>query len=135
VCARLKEWHADGPHTAASMHPATQGSAPSRPAPYAICVFVPLIDLTHETGFTQFWPGTHHAEHLLGFGGAAQVLQCTADAACTAGSAVLYDYRVLHRGMPNVSAGTRRDVVQVVYHRKDYQETRNYRGERLWKDL
>jgi len=42
--------------------------------PYALCVFVPLIDLDQDVGFTQFWPGSHRYNGLWGFGGAATSL-------------------------------------------------------------
>ena len=108
------EWHADGPPCAPG------GSA------YAVCVFVPLLDLDEKTGCTQFWPGSHVHQHLLGFGPAGNVLETTVRAQVAAGSAVLYDYRILHRGLENTCSDGRRDVVQVVYHKPDYTEARNY---------
>ena len=39
---------------------------------YAICVFAPLIDLSETVGYTQFWPGSHKYQGLLGFGPAAE---------------------------------------------------------------
>lgn len=98
----MQEWHSDGP-------PAAQADQP-----YAVCVFVPLLDLSPATGCTQFWPGSHVHAHLLGFGPAAVVLETAVDGLVAAGDAVLYDYRVLHRGLPNECEGIRRDVLQVL---------------------
>jgi hypothetical protein len=70
-------WHADGGH---GKFVYGEGCAPD--APYALCVFVPLVDLssphivisgdgthttaTHGLGCTHFWPGTHTAtNHAL----------------------------------------------------------------------
>lgn len=97
----VQEWHSDGP-------PAADAARP-----YAVCVFVPLLDLTADTGCTQFWPGSHMHAHLLGFGPAAPVLEAAVDGRVAAGDAVLYDYRVLHRGLPNACEALRRDVLQV----------------------
>jgi uncharacterized RmlC-like cupin family protein len=41
-----QEWHSDGPHYG----PGADERGLGEPPPYAICVFVPLIDLTMETG-------------------------------------------------------------------------------------
>jgi ectoine hydroxylase-related dioxygenase (phytanoyl-CoA dioxygenase family) len=112
--SHVQEWHSDGPP-----------SAPRCDA-YGVCVFVPLIDLNETTGCTQFWPGSHVHQHLLGFGPAATVLETAVEAHVTAGCAVLYDYRVLHRGLENTSSHGRRDVLQVVYHKPEYCEKRNY---------
>ena len=48
------------------------------------------------------------------------------DAIVPAGSAVLYDYRCMHRGMPNQSADTERPILQFLYHKKSYVERDNY---------
>ena len=89
-------------------------------------MFVPLIDLDRAVGFTQFWPGTHTSPKMAGFGAAAELLSCHVDAVVAAGDAVLYDYRLLHRGMPNASAATERPVVQFLYHTASYRETSNF---------
>ncbi|TPX64759.1 hypothetical protein SpCBS45565_g05668 [Spizellomyces sp. 'palustris'] len=117
--ADTQSWHADGP--------------PSRPPsrPYAVCVFLPLIDLTCETGFTQFWPGSHTDAGLLGFGPAAEVCGATVDGMVSKGDAVIYDYGLLHRGMGNTS-NMRRPVVQMVYHVPGWQDRKNYGRESLF---
>ena len=43
-----------------------------------------------------------------------------------AGGCVLYDYRLMHRGMPNTSVGTERPLVQLLYHSRAYVEKKNY---------
>jgi ectoine hydroxylase-related dioxygenase (phytanoyl-CoA dioxygenase family) len=94
-------------------------------------VFVPLIDLTRETGCTRFWVGSHVADGLIGFGGAAGVLRGEVDAIVRAGACVAYDYRTMHRGLGNVS-GAVRPVVQFLYARSTYRETKNYGVESLF---
>lgn len=50
-------WHSDGGHLAGAvtgwegLHDPAAAAAP----PYAICVFVPLVDLTAMNGYTEFW--------------------------------------------------------------------------------
>ena len=39
---------------------------------------------------------------------------------------MLYDYRLMHRGMPNTSVGTERPLVQLLYHSRAYVEKKNY---------
>ena len=50
-----QEWHADGKH----LGPEADFSGNGAAAPYAVCVFVPLVDLNHILGFTQMWMGSH----------------------------------------------------------------------------
>merc|ERR1712080_157223 len=52
-----QNWHCDGPHI-----------SKTNDKPYSICVFVPLIDLNKEIGYTQFWPASHKRD-MLGLGG------------------------------------------------------------------
>lgn len=99
--------------------------------PYALCVFVPLIDLDVRVGYTQFWPGSHVSSGLVGFGAAAELMGCTVDAIVAAGDAVVYDYRLMHRGMAKVG-DRRRPVLQYVYHVPSYRETKNYGTEKLF---
>lgn len=119
--ADAQDWHSDGDHRGATS--GWHGEQASRP--YALCVFVPLVDLDSLVGFTQFWPGTHHHPKLAGFGASAPILGCNVDATLAAGGAAIYDYRLLHRGMPNQSS-VERPVLQFVYHTASYRETKNF---------
>ncbi|KAJ3024020.1 hypothetical protein HKX48_007951 [Thoreauomyces humboldtii] len=116
-----QSWHADGP-------PARDAASP-----YAICVFVPLIPLTRETGCTQFWPGSHTSRALLGFGPAAEVCGATVDGMVGSGDAVVYDYGLMHRGLENASTLVR-PVLQMVYHVDGWKDTTNYGEERLFPE-
>ena len=122
-----QRWHADGNHqnVADDEDPSIE--------PYALCLFIPLIDLDHDTGFTQFWPGTHLYRDLVGFGPIAELTNATFDGICSAGSAVWYDYRLLHRGIYNVS-NVLRPVVQVIFKQKWYVEKRNYGNESIVRE-
>jgi ectoine hydroxylase-related dioxygenase (phytanoyl-CoA dioxygenase family) len=120
----VQDWHTDGP-------PARVRAGVCKP--YACCVFVPLQDLESDPamGCTQFWPGSHLCPHLLGFGPAASELHSTLDALVRAGDAVLYDYRTMHRGLPN-NSDLQREMLQIVYHDAAYAETRNYAGASMY---
>lgn len=120
-------WHADGEHQkgAADIGWNINGWKTHLAEPYALCLFIPLIDLDDETGFTQFWPGSHQSRGLLGFGPVAKLTESTWDAKAKAGSLICYDYRTMHRGMKNCSTMLR-PVVQILIKKKWYEETRNY---------
>ena len=95
-----QEWHSDGPHrgaaagwdTAAATTHADSGAMTDDAdacdddgshfeacaPPYAVCAFVPLLSPAGRrfgsgVGATQFWPGSHAYDQLLGFGGAARI--------------------------------------------------------------
>lgn len=129
--ATNQDWHCDGRHLAGAARADFDGDGLA--PPYAICVFCPLVDLNADVGFTQFWAGSHRGAELIGFGGAAEVLRGTVDGIVQAGGAVAYDYRTMHRGMANVSAGTTRPVLQFLYAESNYRETKNYGAESLFE--
>ena len=105
--AQEQSWHIDGDH----LFPT---SIPHLP-PHCINVFIPLVDVTEANGPTEFCPGSHpltngipkiyspDPEHLSRTGYSGKPIKGTAPK----GSAILFDYRVLHRGLPNLSAEPR----------------------------
>ena len=129
--ARDQDWHCDGRHLAGESRADFTGAGVS--APYAVCVFVPLCDLNQEVGFTQFWGGSHVTDGLIGFGAAAEVLRGRVDGVVDAGGFVAYDYRTMHRGMRNASDGTTRPVLQFLYARSNYRETKNYGASSIFR--
>ena len=129
--ARDQDWHCDGRHLAGESRADFTGAGVS--APYAVCVFVPLCDLNQEVGFTQFWGGSHVTDGLIGFGAAAEVLRGCVDGVVDAGGFVAYDYRTMHRGMRNTSDGTTRPVLQFLYARSNYRETKNYGASSIFR--
>jgi len=150
--APAQGWHADGKHLSgdndagnwmgseADINNLKQSNPPSRSfssshgsmsklaPPYAICLFIPLIDLNQEVGCTQFWPGSHRNRDITGFGPVASVTQSTwNNDACKAGDGVWYDYRLLHQGLENhIDSNTQRPIVQVIFKKKWYVERDNY---------
>ena len=127
-------WHADGHHLPGRMDAGWEEkeSLVRLPPLHALCLFVPLTDLDSTVGYTQFWPGSHRHRALVGFGPVAPLVHATYDGMVDAGDAIWYDYRLLHRGMPNVSKkhdkekGTVRCIVQVIVKQKAYADPVNF---------
>jgi hypothetical protein len=126
--ANHQGWHADGNHISGQQDAGWNelGYQTQLADAYSICLFIPLIDLNEDVGFTQFWPGSHRSRDLMGFGKVAELTGSIWDGICDAGDSVWYDYRLMHRGMPNSSASTLRPVVQVIFTKKRYVEKADY---------
>ena len=130
--ATNQDWHCDGRHLAGASRADFDGEGVA--PPYAVCVFCPLVDLNEDVGFTQFWAGSHKSsDGLIGFGSAAEVLRGTVDGVVKKGGAIVYDYRTMHRGMANNSKETVRPVLQFLYAKSNYRETKNYGAESLFE--
>ena len=129
-----QSWHADGAHQRGAKDAGwtTDGWRTDLADPYALCLFIPLIPLNDSVGYTQFWPGSHRHRDLAGFGKVAELVEATVDGICQAGDGVWYDYRLLHRGMPNKSSITRH-IIQIVFKKKWYVEQVNYGSEPIAK--
>ena len=125
-------WHADGDHQKGGQDAGwtKYGWNTQLANAYAICLFIPLIELNDETGFTQFWPRSHYSRDFAGFGKVAELIETTFDGKCNAGDAVFYDYRLFHRGMPN-NSDIIRPVLQVIFKKKWYVEKANYGEETI----
>ena len=79
-------------------------------------LFVPLVDITAENGGTEFRPGTHMDE---------RVDRASVIATPRVGSVVLFDYRILHRGLAN-SSKYPRPIMYAVYARRGVEDTDNF---------
>ena len=95
-------WHRDGPSLFETGHHDT----------HCFNVFVPLIDVTTENGTTEFIPGTHNDDTFQEMVGDVLSLAQTDPAAqhdyavraqVSAGTVLVFDVRVLHRGLANAS--------------------------------
>jgi ectoine hydroxylase-related dioxygenase (phytanoyl-CoA dioxygenase family) len=125
-------WHADGDHQQGENDAGldADGWKTCLSETYALCLFIPLIDLDDDTGYTQFWPCSHRNRGLAGFGRFAEIAEATFNGKCKAGSAIWYDYRLMHRGIKNDST-LLRPVLQLLFKRNWYRETRNYGKESI----
>ncbi|MFM6951120.1 MAG: phytanoyl-CoA dioxygenase family protein [Novosphingobium sp.] len=61
---------------------------------YASTILIPLIDLDEEAGGTQLWEGTHMSARDANWEGDPHIFYTKA------GSALVFDYRTYHGGMP-----------------------------------
>ena len=107
-----QKWHSDGPPLFNHQHT----------FPYCINVFYPLVDLTEEMGPTQFYPGSH----VLGNFSNDKLENFSI--CCDAGAAVIFDYRIKHRGSVNTSKSTKRPVLYLAYAQTWYVDRRNERS-------
>jgi hypothetical protein len=87
--------------------------------PYALALNVPLVDCTEENGSLEFWPGTHLARRPSELDEAAGLLE-SRRANMPAGSLLVRDLRMWHRGTPNRSAAPRPHLA-LVYARPWYR--------------
>ena len=108
-----QKWHGDGGHLFDTDHS----------PPYCINVFYPLVELTDENGPTEFFPGSHR---LGEFDKAATSFGLC----CRPGSAVLFDYRVKHRGGANRSMERPRPVLYLAYAKTWYVDRGNNRSQK-----
>ena len=93
-------------------------------------IHVPLIDFTEENGSTEVWPGTHlitdnHPQVQLE-ARAKQMLSVRTN--MPAGSLVVRDMRVWHRGTPNQTQVIR-TMTSIVYFRQLHRFPQHLKGE------
>ena len=116
-CDEPQKWHGDGGHLFSHTHL----------PPHCINVFYPLVDLSNENGCTEFVPGSHRLGNFNS-GDDNNFGLC-----CKAGGAVLFDYRLKHRGGSNVSQEPR-PVLYLAYSKPFFWDTGNTRSERSLLD-
>jgi hypothetical protein len=103
--AQGQSWHADGGHVDLNRH---------QPC-HCLNVFLPLEDVSPDMGPTEFRPGTHYHTRnlapLLLAAKARKTLRAPTSPLPRAGDALVFDYRVLHRGRANASNRNRTFLV------------------------
>ena len=126
----MQYWHSDGIHQGMS---ADFGSSEAAPT-HALCVFVPLINLSESTGYTEFWAGSHSYDKLLQQKG-EQSLPGGTLGLMNQGDVLLYDYRTIHRGTSN-SSQSARPVCYFLYTRNGYEgvEDQNFCTDSVFDD-
>ena len=122
--AALQGMHRDGKQLFAEAELTAGGCA--LPC-HCVTVFVPLVPLRGGEGGngpTQYFPGSHHLPDsadprvTLSAGGGVEF-------ECDAGSCILFDYRIHHRGLQNSSA-SRRPLLYFTFGRPWFQDATNY---------
>ncbi|KAL9191350.1 hypothetical protein ACHAXT_001056 [Thalassiosira profunda] len=113
-------YHQDGVHLNKKTH---------KPC-YAINVFIPLVDYDMSNGPTEFCLGTHYLGHEV-FVKDRVYTPCV-----TAGTPVIFDYRLGHRGLRNYSQAVR-PVVYLTYSSaaggKEFRDSVNFSRKRYRK--
>lgn len=130
-----QEWHCDGAHRGdqETYDEQTGALVKAHAEPYAVCVFMTLVNLDDTVGYTEFWPTSHKNAGLLGFGPAALSLGgVQSNQNAKAGDWVMYDYRLMHRGIGNKSKDVRRPILQFLYAVDGYKERKNYGTESVF---
>ena len=105
-----QRWHKDGDHE--------NGESPN-----ALTVFVPLQPLTAANGPTEFRLGSHRRRA----NDAKRLRQDGVAVMCDAGDALLFDYRVDHRGLANASDEDRL-VFFCAFARPSFRDEKNARS-------
>jgi ectoine hydroxylase-related dioxygenase (phytanoyl-CoA dioxygenase family) len=93
------------------------------PPPYALIVNVPVVDMSAENGSTELWPGTHLDTRMHVQRGAIEVPDEWAEMrraevppiqpSVRAGSLLIRDGRLWHRGMPNHTTAPRPMIAMI----------------------
>jgi len=89
--------------------------------PYAINLFVPLIEFNEVTGTTRLFPGTHLKPST------DAPISEGVDPVVPPGSCLLMDYRLYHQGTPNCSPMIR-PMLFCAYHRPWFKDYVNHRS-------
>ncbi len=128
-------WHQDGTSLFNDVEFPIETS--SHLPPYALNIFVPLDDVTAEVGPTEFCVGSHvrsNARDVMdyienGDDSSAKVI----GPLLKSGDALIYDYRVCHRGTQNLTRDKTRPMLYLMYARPWFSEHINFGSTRLFK--
>eukprot|EP00980_Cylindrotheca_fusiformis_P007480 scaffold1549_cov105-Cylindrotheca_fusiformis.AAC.9 len=130
-------WHQDG----TALFPDAPPDLIDQLPPYAINIFIPLRDLDEEMGLTEFWLASHcndEARMALLEGQSVDMSnelihknRNIIGPKLMAGDALIYDYRICHRGTSNIST-SRRPMLYLMYARPWFKEHLNFGTERLF---
>jgi hypothetical protein len=125
-------WHQDG----APLFEDNEFPVDQPLPPYALNVFIPLDDVTEELGPTEFCVGSHYRDKAIKVmkhleNGNEQGANVVGPLLKT-GDALIYDYRVCHRGTQNLSRGKTRPMLYLMYARPWFNEHLNFSEEKLF---
>eukprot|EP00457_Paulinella_chromatophora_P001661 gb/GEZN01001663.1/.p1 GENE.gb/GEZN01001663.1/~~gb/GEZN01001663.1/.p1 ORF type:complete len:836 (-),score=116.50 gb/GEZN01001663.1/:387-2528(-) len=109
--SETQPWHSDGPHLSSTKHL----------PPHAVNVFLPLVDLHRLVGPTEFVP----TSHITWTTKAKPVIPCP-----KAGQALLFDYRLKHRGLGNRTNDTIRPLIYITYGTASWKDPYNFSRKR-----
>lgn len=117
--AAEQKWHVDGGHIDLQKHQSC----------HCLNVFIPLLDMTDKLGPTEFRPGSHYySRNLIPMMLAAKAkkkIRNTVAPLLKAGDAIIFDYRVLHRGRANLD-DQMRPILVLTYAKKWFKDILNF---------
>ena len=115
-------WHIDSPHSLFK-------NIPSHP-PYCSTLSIPLVPCDELSGCTQFSFRSHHCNDVDFDGNRLPRCPNNVDVwpKVSAGSAIIYDPRITHRGRANVG-GLDRPMIHTSYCHSWYRDSNNGRGD------
>jgi len=118
--AQTQQKHMDGGHLFHDTHGSGQPHVPA----HCVNIFLPLVDVADDTslGPTEFWPGSH----IVGAPHDGDGVPLAGNR----GDMILFDYRVIHRGMANQGARNR-PVLYATHTRPWFSDVENFPAERL----
>ena len=129
--AQDQGWHSDGSFTC--------GNCQGTPGRYAVVVYIPLEDVADEHGGkVEYLPGSHVSSELYG-GDHQQLVQSgrlsTYEPTMQAGDILVWDFRLVHRGLARRDPSSPRPVLKLDYFRKGQADADNtWCKERLLND-
>ena len=114
--ATAQGWHSDGDHYRVDQH---------MPC-HVLNVFIPLVDISEAKGPTEFFPSSHYRTRA---DGAVRVrsdeLNPSVAPLLDTGDILLFDYRLIHRGKPNLSNSSR-PVLVLTLSQKWFHDEKNW---------
>ena len=116
----VQGWHADGGHINIDKHDSC----------HCLNVFIPLVDVSLSLGPTELRPGSHFLTRrlvpMLLAAKARRTLRKTATPLLQAGDALIFDYRLLHRGLPNTDEEMHRPIFVLTFAKKGFKDRLNF---------
>ncbi|KAK3281507.1 hypothetical protein CYMTET_10715 [Cymbomonas tetramitiformis] len=110
----------------------TPAPGATAPPPHALSVFIPLIDVDGATNGTALWPRSHHGagwappeDSAPPAGNAVTHRGKAVAATLSAGDALFFDFRLLHRALAN-GTGDVRPVVYLIIARRWFRDCDNW---------
>lgn len=117
--AKEQTWHSDGEHVNLEKHEFV----------HCLNVFIPLEEVTYNRGPTEFFPASHivtrQPEPMKFNSMPNNTLNQPIAPTLRVGDALLWDYRLLHRGRANIDIVNRPALV-FIFHQKWFEDKRNW---------
>tara|TARA_R110000868_G_scaffold55460_10_gene172562 strand:- start:1123 stop:1944 length:822 start_codon:yes stop_codon:yes gene_type:complete len=119
--ARAQRLHTD--QSGLFSDPVAEAALPA----HSVTLVIPLVGLNATTGSTRFFPGSHRdPEYAPDDDGNADGCGGGTAPDLDPGDAILFDSRISHGGMANLSAAPR-PILYCTYHRAWYRDVSNFR--------